>query len=99
MAEQDPPSPVEVSLLQHHTAWWQLALNHSSWNGNDWSIVLFSNRKHIQLWKRDGRNFVFIKQHERFAHGNVPNKNINFGGGLIIYWAGIHLEGRWELVE
>ena len=76
----------------------QFARAHVNWTIEQWKNILFTDETRIQLWKPDGRNYVYRRVGERYASCNLI-ESVSFGGGGIMVWGGITWEGRTELVE
>lgn len=76
----------------------QFARAHGDWTVDQWKNVMFTDETRIVLWKPDGRNHVYRRIGERYSNCALT-PNVSFGGGGIMFWAGISWEGRTELVE
>ena len=92
------PAKVPELLPHHRTERRNFAQEHLPWTAEQWSTVLFCDETRIQLYHPDGRNLVYRRRNERFAPCTLV-KNLAFGGGSVMFWAGVSSEGRTELVE
>ena len=75
----------------------QFAREHLNWQVEDWTRILFSDESRFSLFFNDRRNMVFRRQGERYAQCNIVG-TVSFGGGSVMVWGGISLDGRTELV-
>lgn len=75
----------------------QFARMHVNWEPADWSRVLFTDESRFSLYHSDRRVRVYRRPGERYAQCNFV-ENIRHGGGSVMFWGGISLGGRTELV-
>ena len=75
----------------------QFARMHVNWEPADWSRVLFSDETRFSLYHSDRRVRVYRRPGERYAQCNFV-ENIRHGGGSVMFWGGVSLGGRTELV-
>lgn len=90
--------PVTAPLLTraHRVARLRFARQHVNWNVNDWANILFTDESRFSIFGSDRRIPVYRREGERFAQCNIRSAR-NFGGGSIMVWGGICLEGHTEL--
>ena len=81
----------------HKVARLRFAHEHSNWTLDQWGQVLFSDESRMTVCGSDGRNRVYRRPGERYAECTLAER-VSFGGGSIMFWAGISLEARTELV-
>lgn len=72
------------------------AQEHTLWNLRDWSCVLFTDESRFTVSTSDRRVRVWRRQGERYAECNVVRFD-NFGGGSVMVWGGISVNGRTDL--
>jgi transposase len=85
-------------LHRHHrVARLNYARDHSNWNVNQWSNVLFSDESRFCINSPDGREKVWRRPGERFAQCNISPR-VPFHGGSLMVWAGIAFDARTDLV-
>ncbi|XP_066259608.1 uncharacterized protein [Euwallacea similis] len=60
--------------------------------------IMFTDETRIQLWKPNGRNYVYRRVGERYVICSFTH-SVSFGGDDIMLWGGISWEGRTDLVE
>ncbi|KAI5695774.1 hypothetical protein M8J75_003330 [Diaphorina citri] len=63
-----------------------------------WDRVLFSDETRVCLNSPDGRERVWRRRGERFTDACMSERE-PYGGGSVMFWAGISSEGRTELVS
>ena len=91
--------PAKGPLLTraHRVARLEFAREHVNWGIEDWENVMFSDESRFCLCSNNRRISVYIRPGKRYFQCNfVPN--VQFGGGSIMVWAGISLQGRTDLV-
>lgn len=81
----------------HRVARLRFARDHLNWSFDAWKRVLFSDEVRIALNSPDGRARTWRRSGERFAQCNIIPR-VAFGGGSIMFWGGISMEARTELV-
>lgn len=75
----------------------RFAREHVNWTLQQWSSVLFSDETRICLCGSDRRARVYRRQGERFSQCCVVEQ-VAFGGGSCMFWGGISLQAKTELV-
>lgn len=84
-------------LREHRVVRLHFAQNCVSWTQEDWDRVLFSDEARISLYGEDRRRRVLRRPEERYAE--VCFEEITpYGGGSVMFWAGINSLDRTELV-
>lgn len=84
-------------LRGHRIARLRFSQNYATWTDVEWSKVLFSDEARISLFGEDRRRKVLRRPGERYAE--VCFEEITpYGGGSVMFWAGITSEDRTELV-
>jgi hypothetical protein len=92
------PARVPQFTRQHRIAPLAFAREHVNWNIGDWQNVMFSGESKFCLYASDRRMPVYRRPGERYLQCNfVPN--VNFGGGSVMVWGAISMQGRTELVS
>lgn len=81
----------------HRQARLQFARNHVNWTMDQWQAVLFSDECRMCLHGNDGRGRVYRRSSERFAQCCISER-VSYGGGSCMFWGGISLEAKTELV-
>lgn len=84
-------------LRGHRVARLSFARNCVSWTHEDWDRVLFSDEARISLHGEDRRRRVLRRRGERFAEACFEEIT-PYGGGSVMFWAGINSMDRTELV-
>ncbi|ERL95210.1 hypothetical protein D910_12477 [Dendroctonus ponderosae] len=83
--------------MTHKQARPEFAREHVDWDLDDWKKVLFIVEVRVGLKSSDGRAFIWRRLGERYSQAcMVPQ--LAFRGGLIMFWCGISLEARTDLV-
>lgn len=72
------------------------ARDHQNWQEDQWSLVLFSDESRFTVSNNDGRRRVWRRQGERFSACTRVEVD-SYGGGSVMVWAGVCLEGRTDL--
>uniref|UniRef100_A0A1A8HWM8 Transposase Tc1-like domain-containing protein n=1 Tax=Nothobranchius kuhntae TaxID=321403 RepID=A0A1A8HWM8_NOTKU len=85
-----------VLTAQHHRARLAFAQEHQNWQVRHWRPVLFTDKSRFTLSTCDRRERVWRRQGERYAACNVVQHD-RFGGGSVMVWGGISMEGRTDL--
>lgn len=67
------------------------------WNLPHWRRIWFSDESRYLLRKRDGRDRVYRRRHERFAPNCIRQVD-TFGGGSVMVWGAISYNRKSELV-
>ncbi|KAI5708531.1 hypothetical protein M8J77_024706 [Diaphorina citri] len=93
-----PENPDYVSDPAAAQKLYSRGLNHVDWTDAQWDRVLFSDETRVCLNSPDGRERVFRRRGERFTDACMSERE-PYGGGSIMFWAGISYEGRTELVS
>lgn len=81
----------------HRQARLQFAREHLNWTMNQWGTVLFSDECRMCLHGNDGRGKVYRRPNERFAQCCFSER-VAYGGGSCMFWGGMSLEAKTELV-
>lgn len=81
----------------HRQASLQFERNHLNWTIGQWESVLFSDESQMTLYGSDGRRNVMRRPGERYTQCCIT-ETVNYGGGSIMFLAGISLTGRTEPV-
>lgn len=84
-------------LREHRVHRLRFARNCELWTQEDWNRVLFSDEARISLFGEDRRRRVLRRQGERFAEACFEEIT-PYGGGSVMFWAGINSMNRTELV-
>lgn len=85
--------PLSDAHRRARVAWCR---THLAWNRRRWAQVLFTDESRFCLQNNDGRIRVWRRQGERYADACVVERE-RFGGGSLMVWAGISLNGRTPL--
>ncbi|TWW61087.1 hypothetical protein D4764_05G0011770 [Takifugu flavidus] len=85
-----------VLTAQHRGARLAFAQEHQNWQVRHWRPVLFTDESRFTLSTCDRRERVWRRQGERYAACNVVQHD-RFGGGSVMVWGGISMEGRTDL--
>jgi transposase len=75
----------------------EFAHAHLNWQEADWARVLFTNESRFCRFSKDRRMRVYRRPGEPYVQCNIAQA-VSYGGGSIVVWGGISLEGRTELV-
>lgn len=81
----------------HRAARLDFARLHVNWSLEQWSRVLFSDECRMCLRSDDRRGRVLRRPGERYAQCAFSER-VSYGGGSIMFWGGISMEARTELV-
>lgn len=81
----------------HRQARLRFAQEHVHWTVDQWRRVLFSDESRLCLHSNDGRGRVYRRPNERFAQCCIT-ECVAYGGGSCMFWGGISLEAKTELV-
>ncbi|KAJ8361323.1 hypothetical protein SKAU_G00178480 [Synaphobranchus kaupii] len=85
-----------VLTAQHRAARLAFAREHQNWQVRHWRPVLFTDESRFTLSTCDRRERVWRRHGERYAACNIIQHD-RFGGGSVMVWGGISLEGRRNL--
>ena len=85
-----------VLTTQHREARLAFAREHQNWQVRHWCPVLFTDESRFTLSTCDGRERVWRRQGEHYAACNIVQHD-RFGGGSVMVWGGISMEGRTDL--
>lgn len=80
----------------HRRARRNFAQEHLDWDMEQWGHVLFSDESRFCLRSNDARQRVYRRRGERFIDPAVRERRA-FGGGSVMVWGGITLNGRTAL--
>ncbi|CAH2211127.1 jg3022 [Pararge aegeria aegeria] len=82
---------------QHRRERLQFAREHVNWTLDQWRDVLFSDETRVSLFCNDGRKRVYRIRGERFAQACIE-ETVEYGGGSCMFWGGMSIDGKTELV-
>jgi transposase len=92
------PARAPQLTRQHRVARLAFAREHVNWDIGDWQNVMFADESRFCLYANDRRMPVYRRPGERYLQCNfVPN--VNCGGGSVMVWGAISVQGRTELVS
>ena len=80
----------------HHAARLQFAQDHRNWQLRHWRPVLFTDESRYTLSSCDGRDRTCRRVGERYHPDNIVEHD-RFGGGSVMVWGGISLDGHTDL--
>lgn len=69
---------------------------HRDWSMEQWATVLFTDESRFSLQPDSRRTFIWREPGTRYLPSNVREID-NYGGGGVLIWAGIMLDGRTPL--
>ncbi|GBN12829.1 Transposable element Tcb2 transposase [Araneus ventricosus] len=69
---------------------------HKDWSMDQWATVLFTDESRFSLNTNSRRTFIWREPGTRYLPSNVREID-HYGGGGLMVWAGIMLEGRTPL--
>lgn len=69
---------------------------HRDWSMDQWATVLFSDESRFSLTTDSRRTFIWRERGTRYLPSNVREID-HYGGGGLMVWAGIMLDGRTPL--
>ncbi|GBM52115.1 Transposable element Tcb2 transposase [Araneus ventricosus] len=69
---------------------------HRDWSMDQWATVLFTDESRFSLNTDSRRTFIWREPGTRYLHSNVREID-HYGGGGLMVWAGIMLDGRTPL--
>ncbi|KAI4881904.1 hypothetical protein NFI96_004087 [Prochilodus magdalenae] len=81
---------------QHHRARLAFATEHQNWQICHKHLVLFTDESRFYLSTCDRRDRLWGRRGERYPACNIIQHDW-FGGGSVMVWGGISLEGRTDL--
>ncbi|VVC31897.1 Ribonuclease H-like domain,Winged helix-turn-helix DNA-binding domain,Homeobox domain-like,Paired [Cinara cedri] len=82
---------------QHRKERLHFAREHFNWTLDQWKTVLFSDETRVCLYSNDKRRKVYRRQGERFAQA-CTEETVEYGGGSCMFWGGISIDSKTELV-
>lgn len=85
-----------VLTARHRGARLAFAIEHQNWQVRHWRPVLFTDESRFTLSTCDRRERVWRSRGERYAACNIVQHD-RFGGGSVMVWGGISMEGRTDL--
>ena len=85
-----------ILTRRHRVARRAFAREHQSWQVRHWRPVLFSDESRFNLSGSYGRVGVWRSTGECYHACNIVQHN-RFGGGSVVVWGGISLEGRTDM--
>lgn len=83
--------------LTHRMARKKWCLEHANWTNQQWSNVLFTDESRFSLENDSRRVRIWRTAGEQYLEECIQEKSA-FGGGSIMVWGGISIDGRTELV-
>ena len=92
------PRPLVGPVLtaRHRGARLAFAIEHQNWQVHHWRSVLFTDESRFTLNTCDRRERVWRSRGERYAACNIVQHD-RFGGGSLMVWGGISMEGHTDL--
>ena len=94
---QSKSAPVSILLTPAHcrarAAWCR---RHLPWTRQQMSRILFADESRFNVASNDGRRRVWRRVEERFIRDAVRDAD-RYGGGSVMVWNGIHLNGKAPL--
>jgi transposase len=91
------PARCPILLPRHRRARLDFCRQHENWGMGDWQRVIFTDECRVSVQGADGRQRVWRRPGERFADCAILERG-RFGGGSVMIWGGISLNGRTDLV-
>lgn len=91
------PTRVPALTPDHRRARLTYARTYGTWTNRQWRNVLFTDESRYCLYGNDRRRRVWRRRGERFTQ-RFMQENRAFGGGSVMVWGGISINGRTELV-
>ena len=91
------PARGPVLTPQHRVDRLRFARSHVGWRARDWTPVLFTDESRYHISTCDRRVRVWRQPGELYAQCNIVQHD-RFGGGSVMVWDGISIQGRTELV-
>lgn len=85
--------PLNPCHKRERLAWCR---QHLPWTSLQWGNVLFTDESRFSLDTDSRRVFIWREPGTRYRHSNIRERD-RFGGGGIMVWAGIMLNGRTSL--
>ena len=73
---------------QHRLPFLHWTCQFQCWQHRNWQCVLFSDEIRFQLFRADGRTWIYRRAGERTALCCVQ-ETVPFGGGSVMVWGGI----------
>lgn len=70
--------------------------DHRDWSEDQWATVLFTDESRFSLTSDSRRTFIWREPGTRYLPSNVREID-HYGGGGLMVWAGIMLDGRTPL--
>ena len=90
------PARGPILTAQHRVQRLNFAHEHQNWQLRHWRPVLFTDESRFTLSTNDKPARVWRRQGERYANCNIVEVD-RYGGGSVMVWAGISLDGRTDL--
>ncbi len=85
-----------VLTARHCGARLAFAIESQNWQVRHWHPVLFTDESRFTLSTCDRREWVWRSRGERYVACNIVQHD-RFGGGSVMVWGGISMEGRTDL--
>ena len=85
-----------VLTAQHRAARLAFAREHQDWQVHHWHPVLFTDESRFTISTCDRCEIVWRRRGECYAACNIIQHD-QLGGGSVLVWGGISLEGRTNL--
>ena len=86
------PARCPILTVEHRTARLNFACEHQNWQLRHWRPVLFTDESRFSVSTNDRRARVW----RRHADCNIVEVD-PYGGGSVMVWAGLSLDGRTDL--
>ena len=90
------PARGPILTAQHRVQRLNFAHEHQNWQLRHWRPVLFTDESRFAVSTNDRPARVWRRQGERYANRNIVEVD-RYGGGSVMVWAGISLDGRTDL--
>ena len=71
------------------------SIEHQNWQVHHWCAMLFTDESRFLLSICDRREMVWRSRGELYAACNIV-QNDRFGGGSVMVWGGISMEGHTD---
>ncbi|TWW56334.1 hypothetical protein D4764_08G0003210 [Takifugu flavidus] len=94
--EEIPGDSGPVLTARHQRGRLAFAIDHQNWQLRHWHPVLFTNESRFNLSTCHRHERVWRCRGDRYAACNIIQSD-RFGGGSVMVWGGISLEGRTDL--
>lgn len=82
---------------EHRRVRLQFARDHVDWTFDQWKSVLFSDETRVCFFCNDRRRRVYRRQGERYSQACFE-ETVSYRGGSCMFWGGISIQGKTDLV-